>query len=1755
MGPEQQISNPNSKPDAHHTDVDAGRLRLDAYEPQAQRTPAAASAEVGEHEIVRQWARTEMEGTNKQLGSAIAQMDQLNEAMQKGTIKPGSPEYQKALETAVQSYVQFFNSGGEAGIHQQLTAADSIMRQLNLAVENGYIQVDSKPYQVLRDAAVNTYASAISHAQKDLSDPNIVNGLKAEKARVDAEGNLLQAAISGQHQLSPQELQQLGLTSSDPAALKAALQQRVQDDLTLDDMARSLGITQANLGLALMRSAADLQGQAKDQRVALAIQELQKAQAADPQTSSDASFKKHLAEVENAAGVDASKVSLPTRPADVAPGTAQAAYPDANTPPKLPTGDVRVYGPDGKLSQSFHDPFALMELAEQTNPPAIDKLQLAVAAADKIDRDSLGKDMQATKDYIDKALQGSNGQQLQTLLKQETDDDQQIKGLYGKLAQAESQLLSGQGNQPNARQFAAYIQELLKAKSSSDLLQIENNPQSAGMKNALQASDLGRQILGTPGGPPGLIDSIMKLKDDQLKADQSINSLDPNFKQAFDRFNFDVREYASPITTRKELLTALVTDVAKNTSLSDDQRNKEGTDAVHLAQQMVQMNPGMVNPSNPNYAGFKNLLAQIKLTPEQVAKSVGVMSDVPQGPQSPQAPGSSNLPDEATRMLATAGGDPAKQTPAQKAAILLDSIQRAGGQMTQEQNTQFQQLMKDAQDWTNKYGPNLEKYRQQLQSESTTLAANLKADKTYGPPMGPPPNGLNIQGNTVEQIVKELNTVRLAEGQKLQQAGKLDSVNSLLGQIAKATDQTQTQNLNSSLQKLMQSDPDVGRYVAAANLLQGILSEPTIQAYEKKMQNFYIAYNNLDLVKGMYGEALLWSGDAKDAAPLVTDAFNHIPDMMPSLKEAEDKINQQLGTGQTPPAVTPTALEQPGAPQGNSTLVTPSAAEAAPQNPLVIPAADQTHPAAPATPAPPPAAAPATAPAAVDADLPPGVIPGVTDQSAPAAPTVPGMPQGMDAQSQQIVQQIPGFANLQKALEVMQAPNGDPVEKLKQAESDFNQAVNSSTAPSAQQQQDFHQTVTQLLAAKQAIDAAKQLTDAGKPDPNSSATQQAMSQLPTLAARAQALATSLSEPTNARLMYATALSDAAVALYKKANSGSGNAADLKNQADAMTAKAVELLKQIGQVDPTYGYLMFADHPPASDQDRDNLINKAKLTIDGAISLVQAHQPMSASSALTQGLALRAGSVVDDGLTPLGAGYAQPLWTMKNLIGSIPGMPAVSTAGNLALGWNPVTALGLAPFNFITQPTMDDSHVQQAVNDVSNAKLQELKDPSHPDTVEKAIQQHKDSLLDKAVHFGIDMLSGPGVMSLVSRLPMPWYVRAPLALAADAAATYGLDKASHKVLGTSELSGTQLGWHIAGSYGSGLVIGAGNLFRTNLESAVTKNLSTAISRTYAGDVEGASLADTLRIANQKAAASEFRLFHPSTWISGTRNGLAYLDPRNVLKGTTLRPFTLTKMEPEMGSWEGVPYTRPDYSIAERLPDINARMFWGRVGPAALTGGGVWGVDSIADVNPSERKPDGSYYTVGDTLANMGTQFGIGTAATASTLGFFGLSGYAFNRMAGSSAGQWLARTGPGQGIAKITSGVGDLFKPAGRFIAPPNGDVPPVESYTPSAKSSLRDLGSRLLSPEVPKPIEPATSPAWRRFAEGTINNTSKFQTTPLLMPLSMVGSDLYGYHIWNYIDDQSNEQVRDYLVRQGAAAMQAMQDAQQQRARQPGAGQ
>jgi hypothetical protein len=1727
-----EIQNPNSTRTESRRDqtqvsqADNPTLRSGAYEqPDARRTNFALTAEANAGDA-RQWSRAEMNATNPQLTAAISQMDKLNDAVKQRSIQPGSPEYQKALEAAVQSYVQVFQAGTPSGINQQLSAADSVMRQLNLATENGYIKTDSKAYQALLNVAQNTYRAAAQHADKDLSNPNVQDAIKAERAKVQTEAAALQGALNGKP-LSAQDAQALGVNGNDPNALKQALQQRVQDDLTLEDMSRASGITHANLGLAMIRSAADLDGDAKNQRIGLGVAELKAAVAADPLTLADSNFQKHLGIVSAAAGIDAKQVAaaLGQTDAPVAPGQqngpvgAPAGIPPADAKPNLPSGTVEVWGPNHTRNQAFtNEPYALMQLAEQTNPPQLDKLRLAVQGADSINRQSLGQDMQALQSYIDQALGGANGAALKVQQDKETAAERQMTAAMMGLNQAEAQLMSGQGKtQPLAQQFPAFIQALSNARTPEELAQIANNTQNSQIKAALQSSDYGKQILGL--NNDGFLDKLVKAKADKAQADAEINRLDPNFGQAVKFLNVDRQEYASSITTRKELLTALVSDLVNNGSLSAEQKNAEGTEAVRIAKELVTMNPGMVNPQNMYYAGFKQLLQPLNLTPEQVAKAAGVITDAPAAPAAAQqqipTPSSSNLPDPLLKTLATAGGDVTKQTPAQKAAMLLDAIQKANGQMTQEQNAQFQALMNDAQAFETKIGPKLEQYRQQLQAQSTDLATKLHANQTFGPPL----QQLGANGTTIDDVLGQLNNIRTQSGTELQRTGKLAGIDSLLSQIA-STDQNapQFKTLDQNLRTAMQADQNVAKYVSSTQLLKNIMDAPAVQAYQKQEQNYLIAKKNPDLVAGMWGEALLASGHPKEAQQLITAAHNSVADMMPSLENAQHLVQQALAGQPTPPGVQKTAAE-----------INDSTTQLSAQ------------------PVPGPAAA----------DGPPGYIAGITDDStpvvvAPGQPTVaqpaPGTVQGVDAQTQAALNAIPGFQNMQNARAILGDTSLSVVDAVNKATPEFTAAVNAAGSVNQQQLQQFDALAKQITQAQQQVAGAEQLTAQGKPDPNPQATQAAKDILATLPQQAGVLALSTSEPAVSRMIFAKVLNDAATTLYKQADSGAANAADLRQKADAMNAKAIDLLSQIGQVDPTYGYLRLADKDklPTTDADKQELIAKATMTVQGAIALAKEHKPFDDNSGLARALSDRAVARVNDGLTPAGTTWAQPIWAVKNLVGNTPGMPIASMVGDMALISNPFTAPAMIPFDFMTQPTMDDNHYNAAVHDMTLAKTMDKP------AADAAIQQNKDSLLDKAWHIGADLLSGPTAIALASRLPLPWYVRAPLALAGTAATEKGLDWIGGNYFGTHQMTNTELALHTAGSFGFGAATNTGSLLRGIGEArmlGVGTNATAAneaLAATFsvkAGNTFRETLAEANAAARSVAPPKDMGFWRTNLTAlkDNVRYGATYFKPSNFSSGVTFKPFeTVTRdVAGPIDAATGVATTVKQTQIAGSLADVNARLFWSRMPYTAVTGGVGFATLGAADVNPLTTKADGTNYTWSETASNAGNQFLIGTAATGIATTFLGITSTAGQKLWYSPAGQWAANTAPGRGVTKIAQGLGDLVSPAENLFTKPLGELPVVKEYPmPTDKVPWRSYLPYLKTPAVPQAME---TTGWRAYAEGALNQGVKVQTAPLLMPLSVVGTSLYGRHVWSRIDEDSDDAVKTQYANNWVSFMRAQQ--------------
>jgi hypothetical protein len=475
------------------------------------------------------------------------------------------------------------------------------------------------------------------------------------------------------------------------------------------------------------------------------------------------------------------------------------------------------------------------------------------------------------------------------------------------------------------------------------------------------------------------------------------------------------------------------------------------------------------------------------------------------------------------------------------------------------------------------------------------------------------------------------------------------------------------------------------------------------------------------------------------------------------------------------------------------------------------------------------------------------------------------------------------------------------------------------------------------------------------------------------------------DPVRARVLYANALNHAAVELYQQADKTPDKSADLRKQADDLNKEAIDKLKQIGQKDNQYGSL----NPDKVDQ--------AQRTIDGFIIQANRHEAMDGNTAAARSYGETAKTAVDLGLTTYGA----------------TGLTPVSVAMD-----------ALAPIGF---PSFSWEERPAAVKNLTMAHLND------PDTAQKVVDEGKQQNKNTWVHTAIDLVSGPAALyaaekagtALANYIPNPALrlgAQGLIAIGGTVGAEKGLDWLASQTLHSDQLNREQWLSHSGASLGMALV-GRGAVALTSkwaaegvaegsaVKAAANLNPKLAGSLDLTANTEAArayQLGRGLKAASSEAQDAivaarnkEFWWFQKGQWAGDVKATesvakAARFSEQAPQLGEKISMDQLVKNETgaELGSkwsylkpqnaWDGLKQRTlqvgEDGKLVGSIRDLNSRMLWSKVAPAAAGGGVAAGVYSWADVNPWLTKPDGTNYTPEEIAKNTLWDGGMGALAS-------------------------------------------------------------------------------------------------------------------------------------------------------------------------------
>jgi hypothetical protein len=617
--------------------------------------------------------------------------------------------------------------------------------------------------------------------------------------------------------------------------------------------------------------------------------------------------------------------------------------------------------------------------------------------------------------------------------------------------------------------------------------------------------------------------------------------------------------------------------------------------------------------------------------------------------------------------------------------------------------------------------------------------------------------------------------------------------------------------------------------------------------------------------------------------------------------------------------------------------------------------------------------------------------------------------QAMAMQLEQLkAKAVPGYMALLQANQIMGDTQHSPQDVVRAAGQYFEQAIKGGDQIDLKKVQSDFVGVGQQL---QQLQANYESMNSQQLAANPAMVQQMQQQAVQLSQKAEVLDALRSQPTQARLLYAVALNHAAAAMYEQAKTDTQHKDQLTKDADEMNAHAVNLLKEAGQKDPTYGGKQ-----------------QMELLVKGAIDQASRHELINEKTSTALGLGQMASQMIDMGTTPFGATGARPLTVTANLAGQMLGMAEhVPLVGNMVGG-----------FSHLAPDSLFGNGAAQALAEAKNID---------PQTGKKIVERGQLISKDGLVHGGIDLVAGPTSVYLADKVLVPQALKLvakdipadgipglALKLGAswlvDATLTKTGDVAAHHLLGTTELTNPEWLSHSTASWGATWAVKGASAVEANLASkglqqgAVDQaagQLSTRVTTGLAAEGSEASRLAALnknlgQVSSEASEAfgqqikSQYRFYDPRRYFFGKAN-VAIGEDGGMRLASTLTPeelagANLTKVSKsafladQMGIENGARFSgmlnpknmwngfmqRPlafaeDGTLNMTARDIGARQFYGRVPWIALKGGLAGGAYSWASVNPTLTNPEtGKPYTWGETVHAGAVNAGWGAGAS-------------------------------------------------------------------------------------------------------------------------------------------------------------------------------
>ena len=731
------------------------------------------------------------------------------------------------------------------GIRGDLKSAGTDMTQLNLDVESGKVQAGSAAWKQRMQLCEQKYDVAIQNADKILT-PELKQRIDQEQKALLQQAQVVDAARRAGRVLTPEEMQTCGVKTNDPTRAMDQLQQAA---LTLEDLSRESGYTRANKALAEIRGAANLPETDKQAQVKKGQDILQEAAGKDPKMYGpppDPNFEKHLKTVVKiTTGQD---VNLSNGDAQVPGGDGKNASMSQDGKFVKDGGYTLPTGQNASDGDKFQNPFTIIKAVDESlsSPMSKDNIngyQAAIQAADNIDRGRLVQKMQAERDYIDRVLAGPNGDRIGSIMKQMADANDLMDKQHKQMAQWMPDLMKGPNGQQNP-DAVAMLQKLQNLGTVQDINAFMRDPRNAADVQKFQNLPHGAEFIST----------LQGFRNNQAivkSGETEIAKYDPNFAKAQSDLQSDMALYHSSEDTRAHLVRSLVRDPANQTP-----------ENIALAQKTMQ-ELAAIN---------KNVLQDSEF--QQMAGMLGMRPDGKGGVEVAKP------------------GDSTTATGAGSADKINDNVIRA----FQNSIATYGQV-KDGQPLT---AEQKAAFEAGIAATNGITAADVQAARQKAIDWAKT-QGWNDQ---LEQQFQGLNKDLSEKFAKIDPA-KQTQINDIQNKIGSLpsdpTAQQQRQNLESQLQT-MGSDPNVKAWLDSRVALAQFYTKPENQkavSARLQIEQMNQTFNGLEhgkaLTEGLYGTALVRTGDKQGARPHLVEAardqvaLKMVPDIAQAIQASGDQ--------------------------------------------------------------------------------------------------------------------------------------------------------------------------------------------------------------------------------------------------------------------------------------------------------------------------------------------------------------------------------------------------------------------------------------------------------------------------------------------------------------------------------------------------------------------------------------------------------------------------------------------------------------------------------------------------------------------------------------------------------------------------------------------------------------------------------------------------------------------------------------------------